>query len=509
MCFASALHLSSSSLWAQSRPGFNSTLLSPLSVAGVNALTEGPDGAIWLAAASDQLFGVIGRLTTSGVLTTAALPLNDESSAITSGPDGNLWFTVSFAGASGTGVDSIGKITPGLSMTLYPLPSARFVSDGIVAGPDGALWFTEINGNGIGRITTSGLITQYPLPGAPNQTFGITVGADRALWFAYNVAGAGGYFVGSIGRITTSGLVSIYPVPSTYGTNGITAGADGNLWFTEGAGVGRSTTPGVITEFSTEADYGPQWITARNNALWFNAVDEQNEAAVVQMNTSGEIVGTTPAPLAAASLRGIAVGPGNAIWISNNLFPGLADIAQLVTASADMRATPSGPTPTTPISISGSGFAPSETVVLSVDSITAGRVETVAASGSGSFGATLTLGQASTGYHTIFAAGETSKRLGIATLTVTSELTVSPSSVAPGGTISVEGYGFSPFATLSVTLSNTTPLGKPEANIKGTFSGGSGISYTIPAGTSPGVYTINATVRSNGGGSASTTFTVE
>ena len=170
-----------------------------------------------LAAASDQLFGVIGRLTTSGVLTTAALPLNDESSAITSGPDGNLWFTVSFAGASGTGVDSIGKITPGLSMTLYPLPSARFVSDGIVAGPDGALWFTEINGNGIGRITTSGLITQYPLPGAPNQTFGITVGADRALWFAYNVAGAGGYFVGSIGRITTSGLVSIYPAPAPTG----------------------------------------------------------------------------------------------------------------------------------------------------------------------------------------------------------------------------------------------------------------------------------------------------
>ena len=58
----------------------------------------------------------------------------------------------------------------------------------------------------------------------------------------------------AIGRITLStGGQQAYPLPAT-GSNPalITAGADGNLWFTETATdtIGRITTSGKVTEFT-------------------------------------------------------------------------------------------------------------------------------------------------------------------------------------------------------------------------------------------------------------------
>jgi virginiamycin B lyase len=130
-------------------------------------MTEGPDGNLWFTGSGEEAGGEMGRLTAAGVLTIVALPTANDPNAITSGPDGNLWFTVAFHGDSGTGVDSIGKITPDLAMTLYPLSAALITSSGIVAGPDGALWFTEAHTNAIGRITTSGEISGFPFPGRP------------------------------------------------------------------------------------------------------------------------------------------------------------------------------------------------------------------------------------------------------------------------------------------------------------------------------------------------------
>jgi virginiamycin B lyase len=55
---------------------------------------------------------------------------------------------------------------------------------------------------------------------------------------------------------------------------GITAGPDGNLWFTEYGGnrIGRITPLGVVTEFSAgiSAGAGPSFITAGPDGnLWF------------------------------------------------------------------------------------------------------------------------------------------------------------------------------------------------------------------------------------------------
>src|SRR5258708_25185668 len=65
---------------------------------------------------------------------------------------------------------------------------------------------------------------------------------------------------------TKVGTITEFPVPtSSSGPNGITAGPDGNLWFTESNAnqIGRITTSGGVTEFpvpTTSSD--PIGITA-------------------------------------------------------------------------------------------------------------------------------------------------------------------------------------------------------------------------------------------------------
>jgi virginiamycin B lyase len=163
-----------------------------------------------------------------------------------------------------------------------PSPLSITGTVGIAAGPDGNLWFTETGASKIGRMTTSGIVTEFSLPihddpgtGGPSTSLpaGITAGPDGNLWFTEGQA---------VGRITPSGSVTEFPVPAGLvagSPTGIVAGPDGNLWFTEpNAGntqnishVGRITPSGTITEFPVPTlNSGPIGITAGPDGnLWF------------------------------------------------------------------------------------------------------------------------------------------------------------------------------------------------------------------------------------------------
>ena len=89
---------------------------------------------------------------------------------------------------------------------------------------------------------------EYPIPSGESPYF-VTAGPDGNLWFTE----AGGT---SIGRISTSGLITLFTIPNIpthggRGEGGITAGPDGNLWFADyfSDSIGRITPAGVITEF--------------------------------------------------------------------------------------------------------------------------------------------------------------------------------------------------------------------------------------------------------------------
>jgi virginiamycin B lyase len=116
-----------------------------------------------------------------------------------------------------------------------------------------------------------GTITEFPIPTAESDPLGITAGPDGNLWFTTPINRSG--------RITTGGSVTGFPIPTANsGLFGITAGPDGNLWFTEEFGnkIGRITTGGSATAFALprtcQNKFGcqPFGITAGPDGnLWF------------------------------------------------------------------------------------------------------------------------------------------------------------------------------------------------------------------------------------------------
>jgi virginiamycin B lyase len=135
----------------------------PVEISGSKAyrlsgIAAGPDGALWFTAVGNYPASAIGRITTSGEVTSFALPPYRDPLAVTTGSDGALWFTIGAGFGSGSFESGIGRMTTtgqftefGSSYDLYPYQ--------IASGSDGALWFTDAGY--IGRITTTGQITLY------------------------------------------------------------------------------------------------------------------------------------------------------------------------------------------------------------------------------------------------------------------------------------------------------------------------------------------------------------
>ena len=123
---------------------------------------------------------------------------------------------------------------------------------------------------------------------------GITAGPDGNLWFTESSGDR-------IGRITPTGAVT-EPAGLSAGSfpQGITAGPDGNLWFTENGGsrIGRITTAGSAIEFTPgiTASSGPYRITAGPDGnLWFTEASGNQVAKIGTGATFGTFSALTPA----------------------------------------------------------------------------------------------------------------------------------------------------------------------------------------------------------------------
>lgn len=156
----------------------------------------------------------------------------------------------------------------------------------------------------------TGDITEFPIPTANSAPVGITAGPDGNLWFTEQG-------INKIGRITTSGLViDEFPVPTAASTPWrITPGPDGNLWFAELTGhkIGRITTSGVVTEFSIPtANSAPSGITAGPDGnLWFT---ERDTSKIGRITPTGTI---TEFSLPAGSApNAITAGPDGNLWFT-------------------------------------------------------------------------------------------------------------------------------------------------------------------------------------------------
>ncbi|MFE1318178.1 hypothetical protein [Kitasatospora phosalacinea] len=78
--------------------------------------------------------------------------------------------------------------------------------------------------------------------------------------------------------------------------------------------------------------------------------------------------------------------------------------------------------------------------------------------------------------------------------------------LVPGSSVTVSGGGYQPGATVVLTVEpGGASLGKATADGSGTFTA----TFTVPAGTSPGTYTVRATGPDARGGTRVDSLTVE
>lgn len=174
---------------------------------------------------------------------------------------------------------------------------------------------------------------EYPLPSPNSQPYGIALGADGNMWFAEGA--------NRIGRITPGGVITEFTIPTSASEPRFLAlGADGNMWFTESAGnqIGRITTAGVITEFPLpNAGAVPFGITAGpDGALWFT---EQAGNRIGRITTAG-VITEFDVPTASSAPTGITSGPDGNLWFTErdaqkigSLTPGSGAIAEFASGT--------------------------------------------------------------------------------------------------------------------------------------------------------------------------------
>jgi hypothetical protein len=159
-----------------------------------------------------------------------------------------------------------------------------------------------------------------------------------------------------------------------------------------------------------------------------------------------------------------------------------------------------------PLTITGVGFGPGESVVLSIPGFT---LHTVAAKTQGEFSATVTIPvTAPDSQVTLTGTGQQTQRTASAALTVTplaARLTLSAGSLVMGASFQVSASGFRSGEQAQITLSGHI-LATQTTNDKGEINN---LTLTLPSDVGPGAFTVSASgLHSQKTATASVSITV-
>jgi streptogramin lyase len=182
-------------------------------------------------------------------------------------------------------------------------------------------------------------ITEFQLPplatGAHIGAANVTAGPDGNVWFTDPAQS-------EVGRISPSGQVTEFP---TIGNppGAITSGPDGNLWFVGnfiGGSVGRITPDGQATEFALPNAFAqPVAITAGPDGnVWFTADTYPTGEFVGRVTPTGQITEfAIPVPSGVSgSAAGITAGPdGNLYFLHDGVLARITPTGQITDHVAD------------------------------------------------------------------------------------------------------------------------------------------------------------------------------
>jgi streptogramin lyase len=165
----------------------------------------------------------------------------------------------------------------------------------------------------------AGLIREFPTHAGVNS---ITAGPEGNIWFS----ALGRHDL--IGRITPRGKVTRFGLGKKVQPFSIVAGPDGNLWFTysgSGGGVGRVTPTGAVTLFRETAPTNGvpfEIVRGADGNLWFNhaAIFTPTGQVIGRITPQGEITefGTGLNP--GASVANLTAGPDGNVWFADESF---------------------------------------------------------------------------------------------------------------------------------------------------------------------------------------------
>ena len=159
------------------------------------------------------------------------------------------------------------------------------------------------------------MITDYAIPTAASSPEGIAAGPDGNLWFTESAVGKVAHFAPATpGTIAERALGSATSQPI-----GITGGPDGKIWFAEyGSGlIGKLTTNGVtlIEHSLPTANSHPVDITVGpDQALWFSEFSAQQ---LGRISTIGNVFEVTTNPPTNSGPVGVAGGSDGNLWYTD------------------------------------------------------------------------------------------------------------------------------------------------------------------------------------------------
>jgi streptogramin lyase len=154
-----------------------------------------------------------------------------------------------------------------------------------------------------------------------NAPANITAGPDGNVWFtSYCDGGNCGAFPtycarsecgATIGRITPQGVIEHFPIPFTYSApDNIVTGPDGNLWFIQYDQIRRISPDGVLTDFGEKLDGSRSIVGGADGNLWFT-----EEGGIGRMTPAGVITHFRPAS-GSLDTAGITGGPDGNLWFT-------------------------------------------------------------------------------------------------------------------------------------------------------------------------------------------------
>ena len=280
----------------------------PGKMGSTHEIIAGPEGNMWI---TQQKQARLVKVQAHGPwsdkkLKLIPMPKNSGPHGIVFDAKGRLWVTLEYIDEiAQIGID--GKIT-----SRFKLPAGSG-PHGLGVASDGIIWWTGKTGNVIGRLDVDkNKLDIFELGNRPAKPIYIAPGHDGNMWFT-ELEGS------NIGRITNEGEITLFSLPTENARPIVVfAGPGGLMWFTEerGNAYGTISSTGEIIEYPSGVKGGKlagAVIDADENIwLQFNTPD------IIRRIAPDKTAKTYNLPTKGAVQHRITVGPGGAIWSTQN-----------------------------------------------------------------------------------------------------------------------------------------------------------------------------------------------